>query len=188
MRTDTKFRIAAVVAASTISVPTVLAAGSSPHVDSTLGAPLSGNRTMAAEMHQGARYRLLRSHEKLLRRLAKARGEKLDRHAMPHARRWSNERLRRSNMRLRRILKSGVVAPAVPIPGVLASIANCESHGNPTAIGGGGAFRGKYQFTYSAWASVGGTGDPAAAPEAEQDRRAAMLLARSGTSPWPVCG
>jgi Transglycosylase-like domain len=165
----------------------VLAAGS-PHVPSTLSAPLAGNRTMAAEMHQGARYRLLRSHEKLLRRLAKARGETLDRHAMPHARRWTNARLRRSNMRLRRILNSGVVAPAVAIPAVLQSIAICESHGNPAAIGGGGAYRGKYQFSYSAWASVGGTGDPAAAPEAEQDRRAAMLLARSGTSPWPVCG
>ena len=28
----------------------------------------------------------------------------------------------------------------------------------------------------------------AAAPEAEQDKRAAMLLQRAGTSPWPVCG
>jgi hypothetical protein len=186
MRTDTKFRIAAVVAAGTISVPTVLASGG-PHV-TALTAPLAGNRTMAAELRAGAHYRLVRSHSKLLHRLAKARGEKLDPHAIPHARRWTNEHLRRSNVRLRRILKSGVVAPAVPIPGVLASIANCESHGNPTAIGGGGAYRGKYQFSYSAWASVGGTGDPAAAPEAEQDRRAALLLARSGTSPWPVCG
>jgi len=70
----------------------------------------------------------------------------------------------------------------------LQSIAACESGGNPRAIGGGGAFRGKYQFDYGTWASVGGTGDPAAAPEAEQDKRAAMLLARSGSSPWPVCG
>ncbi len=70
----------------------------------------------------------------------------------------------------------------------LAAIAACESGGDPTAIGGGGAFRGKYQFTYSTWASVGGSGDPAAAPEAEQDRRAAALLAREGTRPWPVCG
>jgi Transglycosylase-like domain len=70
----------------------------------------------------------------------------------------------------------------------LQAIAACESGGNPRAIGGGGAFRGKYQFTYGTWSAVGGTGDPAAAPEAEQDRRAAMLLARSGSSPWPVCG
>jgi len=70
----------------------------------------------------------------------------------------------------------------------LEAIAACESGGNPSAIGGGGAYRGKYQFDYGTWASVGGSGDPAAAPEAEQDKRAAALLARSGTSPWPVCG
>ena len=35
---------------------------------------------------------------------------------------------------------------------------------------------------------VGGTGNPAAAPEAEQDKRAAMLYAQQGSSPWPVCG
>ena len=70
----------------------------------------------------------------------------------------------------------------------LEAIAACESGGNPAAIGGGGAFRGKYQFDYGTWASVGGSGDPAAAPEAEQDKRAAALLARSGTSPWPICG
>src|SRR3954452_1067055 len=70
----------------------------------------------------------------------------------------------------------------------LQSIAQCESHGNPQAVGGGGQVRGKYQFTYSTWAAVGGHGDPAAAPEAEQDRRAAMLYARSGPGQWPVCG
>jgi hypothetical protein len=35
---------------------------------------------------------------------------------------------------------------------------------------------------------MGGTGDPAAATEAEQDARAAQLLALRGTAPWPVCG
>jgi hypothetical protein len=34
---------------------------------------------------------------------------------------------------------------------------------------------------------VGGTGDPAAAPESEQDQRAAMLLAKQGPKAWPVC-
>lgn len=70
----------------------------------------------------------------------------------------------------------------------LSGIAACESGGNPRAIGGGGAFRGKYQFTRGTWASVGGSGDPAAASEAEQDMRAAMLYSQSGASPWPVCG
>jgi Transglycosylase-like domain len=76
----------------------------------------------------------------------------------------------------------------VAVPGALQSIAACESHDNPRAVGGGGAFRGKYQFDYGTWASVGGHGDPAAAPESEQDRRAAVLYAREGTTPWPVCG
>ena len=77
---------------------------------------------------------------------------------------------------------------SAPVPPALQAIAQCESGGNPRAIGGGGAYRGKYQFDYGTWASVGGSGDPAAAPEAEQDRRAAMLYARAGSSPWPVCG
>jgi hypothetical protein len=70
----------------------------------------------------------------------------------------------------------------------LAAIAACESGGDPTAVGGGGLYRGKYQFSYETSQSVGGTGDPAAAPEAEQDRRAAMLLARDGAGHWPACG
>jgi hypothetical protein len=77
---------------------------------------------------------------------------------------------------------------AVAVPGALQSIAACESGGNPQAVGGGGAYRGKYQFDYGTWASVGGHGDPAAAPESEQDRRATMLYQREGTTPWPVCG
>jgi hypothetical protein len=81
--------------------------------------------------------------------------------------------------------------PAGPAPGVspqLQAIAQCESGGNPSAIGGGGQFRGKYQFTYATWAAVGGSGDPAQAPEAEQDRRAAALYSSSGAGQWPVCG
>jgi hypothetical protein len=70
----------------------------------------------------------------------------------------------------------------------LQAIAACESGGNPSAIGGGGAYRGKYQFSYSTWAAVGGSGDPAAAPEAEQDARAAKLYASTGAGQWPVCG
>jgi len=79
-------------------------------------------------------------------------------------------------------------AGSTATPAHLQSIAACESGGNPAAVGGGGAYRGKYQFDYSTWASVGGSGDPAAASEAEQDQRAAMLYARSGSSPWPNCG
>jgi soluble lytic murein transglycosylase-like protein len=70
----------------------------------------------------------------------------------------------------------------------LDAIGACESGGDPTAVSSGGTYRGKYQFDYGTWESVGGTGDPAAAPEAEQDYRAALLYAASGSSPWPVCG
>jgi Transglycosylase-like domain len=88
----------------------------------------------------------------------------------------------------RRERKATGGAPAVSVPPQLESIAQCESGGNPRAIGGGGMYRGKYQFSTATWAAVGGQGDPAAAPEEEQDRRAAMLYARSGAGQWPVCG
>lgn len=70
----------------------------------------------------------------------------------------------------------------------LDSIAACESGGDPTAVDSSGTYRGKYQFDMGTWASVGGSGDPAAAPESEQDYRAALLYSQSGSSPWPVCG
>jgi hypothetical protein len=70
----------------------------------------------------------------------------------------------------------------------LASIAACESGGDPRIVSSDGSYRGKYQFDQGTWESVGGHGDPAAAPEIEQDYRAALLYARSGSSPWPVCG
>lgn len=71
--------------------------------------------------------------------------------------------------------------------GTLERIAQCESGGNPSTNTGNG-FYGKYQFTQSTWQSVGGSGNPAAASEAEQDRRAAILYSQSGPGPWPVCG
>lgn len=70
----------------------------------------------------------------------------------------------------------------------LEAIAACESGGDPTIVSADGSYRGKYQFSFETWASVGGSGDPASASEAEQDYRAALLYASSGSSPWPVCG
>jgi peptidoglycan hydrolase-like protein with peptidoglycan-binding domain len=72
--------------------------------------------------------------------------------------------------------------------GTLARIAQCESGGDPTAVSADGTYRGKYQFDRKTWQEMGGSGDPADAPEAEQDRIAAALLAARGTAPWPVCG
>jgi hypothetical protein len=109
--------------------------------------------------------------------------------------RWSNRALgrairtlRKRIVRIRAELRARHAGLTPAVRALLGRIAFCESKGNPRAIGGGGSFRGKYQFTYGTWRAVGGRGDPAAAPEAEQDLRAAMLLKRSGSSPWPVCG
>ena len=88
----------------------------------------------------------------------------------------------------RRERRSRVKAKAPAVSPTLQAIASCESGGNPRAISSNGMYRGKYQFSTATWAGVGGKGDPAAASEAEQDKRAAMLYARSGPGQWPVCG
>lgn len=122
---------------------------------------------------------------------AESRGGEAAR-ALREARDAAERRERRSRRRAekRRARRGGgsQAGGSAPVSPVLQAIAQCESGGNPRAIGGGGAYRGKYQFDYGTWAAVGGSGDPAAAPEAEQDRRAATLYARAGSSPWPVCG
>ncbi len=97
------------------------------------------------------------------------------------------ERRARARARAERRRERAARAAVQAVSPALEAIAACESGGNPAAIGGGGAYRGKYQFDYATWASVGGSGDPAAAPEAEQDSRAAALYARTGGSAWPVC-
>ncbi len=69
----------------------------------------------------------------------------------------------------------------------LEAIARCESNGDPKAVSRDGRYHGKYQFSRSTWRSIGGKGTPSRASEEEQDRRAAALLARDGTKPWPNC-
>jgi peptidoglycan hydrolase-like protein with peptidoglycan-binding domain len=78
------------------------------------------------------------------------------------------------------------VAPG-DVKAELAKIAQCESGGDPTAVSADGRYRGKYQFTRDTWRRLGGKGDPAAAPEWQQDKLAAKLLAADGTAPWPNC-
>ncbi len=137
---------------------------------------------LAVRTHDAARDRNVRLH----RLNARLRGGGADRRRHAKLRDWSVRHIRVSNARLEdrnRALRRQ--APATPPH--LQAIAACESGGDPTAIGGGGAYRGKYQFDPGTWASVGGSGDPAAAPGAEQDKRAAMLLARDGAGHWPNC-
>lgn len=94
--------------------------------------------------------------------------------------------LERLEARVRRERKEAE-AIALAIPAQLQSIAACESGGDPTAVSASGTYRGKYQFDFATWREVGGTGDPAAAPEAVQDELAATLYRKSGPGRWPVC-
>lgn len=64
----------------------------------------------------------------------------------------------------------------------------CESTHDYSAVSASGAYRGAYQFDFETWETVGGSGDPAAAPPDEQDARARELYARRGDQPWPICG
>jgi Transglycosylase-like domain/Putative peptidoglycan binding domain len=74
------------------------------------------------------------------------------------------------------------------VASILARIAECESGGDPTAVSANGRYFGKYQFSKPTWRAVGGRGNPAAASEAEQDKRARILYRQRGAAPWPVCG
>ena len=156
-------------------IATALVAGIVPAV----GAQAAGNAGDAAAgatanlevlERPGARFeRSVEAHEKLLQRLAERRRER----------------------RERREAREPDFAPPEQYgvsQATLESIAACESGGDPTAVSSDGAYRGKYQFDTGTWSSMGGSGDPAAAAEAEQDMRAAMLYAQSGSSPWPICG
>ncbi len=145
--------------------------------------------------HRRLAKRFLSLRGRLDRLVARRDGHRARNVRTPAQLRWSNRGMKRAirvlRKRIRHVRGDLYDKRAGLTPGVraiLAGIASCESHGNPRAIGGGGAYRGKYQFSYGTWASVGGKGDPARASEAEQDRRAAMLLTRSGRGHWPVCG
>ncbi|HVF80104.1 MAG TPA: transglycosylase family protein [Solirubrobacteraceae bacterium] len=148
-------------------------------------------------MHSAAERQLIDRHMFFARRLGQLRNDPLTPTQRARKRialhtftlselRASTSRVARDLRRARSRRHGG--APDVSIPPVLKSIAQCESHGNPRAISAGGTYRGKYQFSFSTWASVGGKGDPAAASETEQDRRAAILYKTGGPGHWPVCG
>ena len=115
-------------------------------------------------------------------------GRNIVRHGLADGRPAPLPLVRRSNRIMWRVLH-----PSAGLRGAFPSehlreIAMCESGGDPTAVSAGGTYRGLYQFDLRTWQSVGGSGDPAAASPAEQGRRAAILYARRGPAPWPVCG
>ncbi len=73
-------------------------------------------------------------------------------------------------------------------------VANCESGGGPSDtnrtydgnphLSDPNGHYGKWQFAPGTWAGVGGTGNPAAASESEQDYRAWLLWKQDGWTPW----
>ena len=163
-------------------------------------APAPAEIPVPGDMTQAAMRQLVDHHIGLTRRYQRLMGERLSRperrdirqelgQLTPPKVRAETRELRVDIRKLRSRLEHKYGgAPDVAIPPVLRSIAFCESRGNPRAISAGGTYRGKYQFSFSTWAAVGGNGDPAAASEPEQDRRAAMLYRTGGPGHWPVCG
>jgi hypothetical protein len=68
--------------------------------------------------------------------------------------------------------------------------AECESGGDPDAIGGGGLYRGAFQFMRSTWKNAPKSpgGDPIAYPYRTQAVVAVALMRQDGTGHWPSCG
>ena len=67
---------------------------------------------------------------------------------------------------------------------------DCESGSDPQAVGGGGRYRGAFQFTIPTWKASPKSpgGDPIRYAWKTQAVVAVLLKHRAGTSPWPVCG
>jgi hypothetical protein len=70
------------------------------------------------------------------------------------------------------------------------STAECESGRDPNAIGGGGQYRGAFQFLKSTWrrAPKSPGGDPIDYPYKTQAVVAVALKREDGTGHWPNCG
>jgi soluble lytic murein transglycosylase-like protein len=66
----------------------------------------------------------------------------------------------------------------------------CESGGNPKAIGGGGRYRGAFQFMKQTWRNAPKSpgGDPIKYAYTTQAVVAVYTKHRDGAGQWPVCG
>ena len=182
MRTKTT---ALALASTLLAVPAAALAAEAddpPSPDrAALRAPIAGHLTVGAQMRAAHRSDI--QDELIARdvRLAKRVGGISPKTERRRLRGQAPDEIRNRIRALQRQLNAPAASP------VMEAIAACESGGNPATDTGNG-FYGKYQFTIETWNAVGGSGNPATASEAEQDRRAAMLYAREGASPWPVCG
>ena len=178
--------LGAVCASCAVAASSSSAVAQSPNAASPAAAPPV---VPPGDLRNAAKRQLIDRHMFLARRLGHLRGRPLSRPQRSRKRislhgldlvvlRRSTRHLRRDVRRARDDRYGG--APNVAIPPQLDAIARCESRGDPRAISAGGTYRGKYQFSFSTWQSVGGEGDPAAASETEQDRRAAVLYRTGG--------
>jgi Transglycosylase-like domain len=70
------------------------------------------------------------------------------------------------------------------------STAECESGGDPDAIGGGGLYRGAFQFMKSTWRNAPKSpgGDPIDYGYRTQAVVAVALMRKDGAGHWPNCG
>ena len=179
-------------------VPYANAQSAQPAAPEPAAAPLA--LTPPGDMRAAAMEGLTERHLYFARRYHRLLGDPLSRpersllraqvlRLAPPRLRDETRELRGDIRRLRRHLEHRLHDErAAALPPQLQAIAACESHGDPRAVSAGGTYRGKYQFSFATWRSVGGKGDPAAATETEQDRRAAVLYRTGGPGHWPVCG
>jgi transglycosylase-like protein len=182
-KTTTALALAGTLLAAPAAALAAAEANDPPSPDRTaLHAPVAGHLTVAEQM-RAASYENLQD-DLTARALRLVR--RLDR--SPDAERARLRGRAPDEIRARiRSLERELSAPTPTASPTMEAIAACESGGNPATDTGNG-FYGKYQFDLQTWQSVGGTGNPAQASEAEQDRRAAALYDQAGPSPWPVCG
>ena len=175
-----KTKLAVCGACAAVAVPSTALAAGPLAAPAPLGNHSSVVAALRADAHAQSARLTLRVARESHRRITPAFVDRLD--AMD-VRGLAHER---SRLRAAARAKARRAAAHTASP-QLEAIAACESGGNPATDTGNG-FYGKYQFTQQTWAALGGSGNPAAASEAEQDRRAAVLLARAGVGQWPVCG
>ena len=186
--------LAAVVALCVLAAPAAFAAtaATSQSQNTTTTTPPEAK---AAAAHKRAQQHAYRRNVRLALLVARYHHTRLDRTYAKRASvkplwvlRRSNRRLYREWHQLRAARRAYTAAFRAVPRSTLRAIANCESHGNPRAVGGGGRYRGMFQMTFQIWSAVGGHGDPAAASVAEQYYRAALVYRRYGSGQWPVCG
>jgi hypothetical protein len=187
--------IAAIAALLVLAAPAALAATAVTSSAGDGGTKAPEAKSAAVAKQHRLRHVAASRNVRLAGLVARLHGRRLAHNYARKAQVKPLEILQRSNVRLRRELRALRLERAhyraafrrVP-RSTLSAIANCESHGNPRAIGGGGRYRGMFQMTFQIWSAVGGHGDPAAASVGEQYYRAALVYSRYGRGQWPVCG